>query len=302
MQLNDRFEFFCRAVADFGAKHVVIRQYGKEVFRRDFAADGDTEEGGKSEQFSITKSITGTAAGMAIAEGLFGYDDPVLPYFEDQAPPCPSENWKALKVRHLLTMQMGFDVPYLMGYQRRTMKETDWEEFILTRPMKERPGRYFKYSNAGPYLAGRLIERVSGQTLADYLDGRLFRPLDIAPPVWGKDPEGNIFAASDIRMSTEEVSRFGQLWLDRGVWNGTQLIPKDWVKRVWDTVIMTDEGESDYSILFWRGRNESLCAVGRHGQYCVMIPEKSIVFAMNSMDMTNENLMEYFWTYLYPYM
>ena len=296
MTLNERFDFFCRAVADFGVKHVVIRQYNKEVFRHDF------EPAGLCEQYSIAKSITGTAVGFAIAEGLFTLDDPVLPYFEDKIKGSMSDNWQRLIVKHLLTMQMGFDRPYLMANQRREMKETDWEEFVLTREMTDRPGRYFKYSNAGPYLVGRLIERTSGMTLIDYLRPRLFDPLGIKDLSWGKDPEGNIFAASDILLTTEDVSRFGQLWLDRGKWEGAQLLPKDWVKKTWDQVISTNEGESDYSLLFWRGRNDSLCAVGRHGQYCVMIPEKSIVCAMNGFDGTNENLMEYFWTYLYPYM
>ena len=296
MTLKERFDFFCRAIADFGVRHVVIRQYNKEVFRHDF------EPAGLCEQFSIAKSVTGTAVGFAISEGLFSLDDPVLPYFEDKIKGTMSENWQKLIVKHLLTMQMGFDKPYLMAFQRREMKETDWEEFVLTKEMTDRPGRYFKYSNAGPYLAGRLIERTAGVPLTDYIEARIFRPLGIREYTWGKDPEGHTFAASDLFLKTEDTARFGQLWLDRGVWEGKQLVPKEWIKKTWDQVIATNEGESDYSLLFWRGRNDSLCAVGRHGQYCVMIPEKSIVIAMNSMDMTGENLMEYFWTYLYPYM
>ena len=296
MTLKERFDFFCRAIADFGVRHVVIRQYNKEVFRHDF------EPAGLCEQFSIAKSITGTAVGFAISEGLFSLDDPVLPYFEDKIKGTMSENWQKLIVKHLLTMQMGFDKPYLMAFQRKEMKETDWEEFVLTKEMTDRPGRYFKYSNAGPYLAGRLIERTAGVPLTDYIEARIFQPLGIREYTWGKDPEGHTFAASDLLLKTEDTALFGQLWLDRGMWEGKQLVPKEWIKKTWDQVIATNEGESDYSLLFWRGRNDSLCAVGRHGQYCVMIPEKSIVIAMNSMDMTGENLMEYFWTYLYPYM
>ena len=296
MTLNERFDFFCRAIADFGVRHVVIRQYNKEVFRHHF------EPAGLCEQFSIAKSVTGTAVGFAISEGLFSLEDPVLPYFEDKIRGTMSENWQKLIVKHLLTMQMGFDKPYLMAFQRKEMKETDWEEFVLTKEMTDRPGRYFKYSNAGPYLAGRLIERTAGVPLTDYIEERIFRPLGIREYTWGKDPEGHTFAASDLLLKTEDTAFFGQLWLDRGMWEGKQLVPKEWIKKTWDQVIATNEGESDYSLLFWRGRNDSLCAVGRHGQYCVMIPEKSIVIAMNSMDMTNENLMEYFWTYLYPYM
>ena len=97
------------------------------------------------------------------------------------------------------------------------MKETDWEEFVLTKEMTDRPGRYFKYSNAGPYLAGRLIERTAGVPLTDYIEERIFRPLGIREYTWGKDPEGHTFAASDLFLKTEDTARFGQLWLDRGV-------------------------------------------------------------------------------------
>lgn len=296
MTLNERFDFFCRAIADFGVRHVVIRQYNKEVFRHHF------EPAGLCEQFSIAKSVTGTAVGFAISEGLFSLEDPVLPYFEDKIKGTMSENWQKLIVKHLLTMQMGFDKPYLMAFQRKEMKETDWEEFVLTKEMTDRPGRYFKYSNAGPYLAGILVERTSGEPLIDYLTPRLFEPLGIERPEWGRDPLGHAFGASDMEITTSEMSRFGQLYLDRGVWNGEQILPKEWVKKVWDTVIATAEGHDDYSLLFWRGKNDTISAIGRNGQYCTLIPDRNAVVAINGFDPTDESLLEYIWTYLYPHL
>ncbi|MBO6163923.1 MAG: serine hydrolase [Lachnospiraceae bacterium] len=296
MLTQNQFDFFCRAIADFGVKHVIIRQHDREIFRHHFEPEAPCG------QFSITKSFTGTAVGFAVEEGLFALEDRVIDLFPDEAPKNPSPQWQALTVKHLLTMQMGFDRQYLMGYQRKTMKETDWVDFVFRQPMPDYPGRYFKYSNAGPYLAGILVERTSGEELIDYLMPRLLEPLGIARPEWGRDPLGHVFGASDMVMTTEEVSRFGQLYLDRGRWKGEQILPPAWVKKVWDTTISTEEGQNDYSLLFWRGRYDSICSVGRNGQYCSLVPEKDLVVTINSFDTTNENLMEYVWTYLYPHL
>ncbi len=297
MLSDSKFEFFCRAVADFGVQHVILRQDGKEIFRKDWIPEE------RQLQYSVSKSITGAAMGFALEEGRLRLEDPVFAFFPDESPKELTENQKALTVRNLLTMQMGFPVSYLMGDQRKTMKETDWVSFILSRPMPDRPGLYFKYSNAGPYLAGVLIERLTGQSLSSYLMPRLFEPLGITPePVWDKDPMGNTFGAGGLYLTTTEISRFGELILQNGCWEGEQILPKHWMKMLYDTHISTEEGQQDYSLLFWRGRNDSLSAVGRFGQYCTVVPEKNLVIAINSYDPSEENLLTYVWTYLYPYL
>ena len=296
MLTKRQFDFFCMSIQDFGVTHVIVRQDNREIYRKDYIPEMPCG------QFSITKSITGTAVGFAVSEGLFGLDDSVLPYFPEEAPKNPSREWQSLKVRHLLTMQMGFDHQYLMGFQRRAMKETDWVKYIFEQKMDEMPGRYFLYSNAGHYLAGILIERTSGLPLIDYLMPRLFEPLGIARPVWGTDPLGHAFGASDLEMTTTEMSRFGQLYLDRGMWEGKQILPAEWVKKVWDTVIATEEGHNDYGFSFWQGKYESLIAIGRNGQYCALLPDKNAVIAINGFDPGDENLTEYIWTYLYPHL
>ena len=295
MLTESKFEFFCRAVSDFGVQHVILRQHGEEIFRKDWIPEE------RQMQYSISKSITGTAVGLALEEGLFRLEDPVYSFFPEESPAVLTDNQKALTIRHLLTMQMGFPVSYLMGDQRRTMKETDWVSFILSRPMPDRPGLYFKYSNAGPYLAGVLIERLTGEKLPAWLMPRLFEPLGITPePAWDRDPLGNTFGAGGLYLTTTEISRFGQLILQNGLWEGERILSKSWMKMLNDTHISTDEGKQDYSLLFWRGRNDSLSAVGRFGQYCTVVPEKDLVIAINSYDTSEENLLEYVWTYLYP--
>ena len=168
-------------------------------------------------------------------------------------------------------------------------------------PPSDRPGRVFMYSNTGPYLISRIIEEKTGGSLTDYLMPRLFEPLDIPRPEWEEDPEGHIFGAGGMVLSSSEVMRFGQLYLQQGVWNGKQILPDGWVRKVERTAIPTGRGGGEYSLLFWKSRNDTYSAVGKFGQYCTICPEKDAVIVINALDKDDPNLLEYVWTYLYPY-
>ncbi|WP_434311173.1 serine hydrolase domain-containing protein [Hominifimenecus sp. rT4P-3] len=296
MLTQERFDFFCRSIAPFGVEHAIVRKDGRELMHRDFVPET------RQNQFSISKSITGTAVGFALEEGLIHLDDRIVDLLADELPAAVSPRLERLTIRHLLTMTIGQKKPYLMGNQRRTMQEKDYIRFVLSRPFEEEPGTVFLYSNAGPYLAGVILERASGERLPQYLLPRLFEPLDISLPEWETDPLGNTFGAGGIELSSTEVSRFGELYLQDGVWNGRQILPKSWVRLVDRTVIPVPDGIRDYGMLFWRGRYDSLSAVGRFGQYCTILKEKNAVIVLNSNDPGENNLLEYVWTYLYPYL
>ena len=102
-------------------------------------------------------------------------------------------------------------------------------------------------------------------------------------------------------LSSSEVMRFGQLYLQQGVWNGKQILPDGWVRKVERTAIPTGRGGGEYSLLFWKSRNDTYSAVGKFGQYCTICPEKDAVIVINALDKDDPNLLEYVWTYLYPY-
>ena len=112
----------------------------------------------RQNQYSGTKSFTSTACAFAAQEGLFSMDDYVLDHFAEDAPENPSENLKKMKLRHLITMSMGFESPMLMGAMRPKMVEKDWVKFVLKAPVVHEPGSVFQYNNAGPYLLGILVQ------------------------------------------------------------------------------------------------------------------------------------------------
>ena len=290
-----QFELFCRALSEHAADHVIVYQHGKLLARHDWVPEA------RQNQYSLSKSFTGTAAGFALAEGLFEMDTRISELLPDYMPENPCEELKELSVRHLLTMTAGQQRPLLMGDSRKTLKETDWTSYVLSVPFSDHPGRVFMYSNTGPYLISRIIEEKTGGSLTDYLMPRLFEPLDSPRPEWEEDPEGHIFGAGGMVLSSSEVMRFGQLYLQQGVWNGKQILPEGWVRKVERTAIPTNRGDGEYSLLFWKSRNDTYSAVGKFGQYCTICPEKDAVIVINALDKDDPNLLEYVWTYLYPY-
>lgn len=246
----------------------------------------------RQNQYSVTKSFTSTACAFAVAEGLFSLDDFVLDQFPEDAPEVVSENLKKMRLRHLITMSMGFDHPMLMGAQRPYMATKDWVKYVLRAPVIHEPGTVFQYNNAGPYLLGMLIQRKTGMSLVDYLMPRLFEPLGIPRPVDEKDPLGNTFGAGGLQLNVSELAKLGLLYLQKGRWEGKQLIPESWVEEASRSHIVSNEGDgeigTDYGYLFWMMPDGMFRADGKYGQYCVVIPKKNAVIAINSMQLQDE--------------
>jgi len=290
----DKFNLFCNAIADFHVDHVIILKNGAEIARRDWVPEE------RQNQYSLSKSFTGTAVAFALDEGVVHMEDKITDLLPDKQPDTVSPELAALRFKHLITMTVGQQKPQLMGDARRALTEKDWVKYVLAQPFDREPGTTFQYSNTGPYLAGIILEKLTGMSLVDYLMPRLFDPLEIPRPEWEVDPDGHIFGAGGMWLSSTEVSRFGQLYLQNGIWEGKQVLPKGWVQKVEQTVIPVGKGKRDYSLLFWRSRHDSYSAVGKFGQYCTILKEKNAVIVINSDDRDDNNFLEYVWTYLYP--
>lgn len=257
----------------------------------------------RQNQYSVTKSFTSTAIGMAIEEGLLTLGDSVIEFFSENVPENPSARLHNLKVNHLLTMSMGHNAAYLMAEDRYTMKEANWVKYCLNLPLDDEPGARFVYGNVGPYLAGMIIKKLTGCNLLEYLMPRLFEPLDIWLPTWETDALGNSFGSSGLMLTTSEIGKFGQLYLQKGEWEGKQLIPKDWIFEASKSQIETNSKSlynTDYGYLFWMGPNNSYRADGKFGQYSIILPDKNAVVAINAYNTGKEDILDYVWEYIYP--
>lgn len=254
--------------------NLIVLRDGKELVRRNY----DDEM--RRNQYSASKSFTSAAVGIAQREGLLSLDERLVEAFPQEIPAEPSENLKKATVRDLLTMGLGQEKGELMGEQRPFLKERDWVKYSLALPFVEEPGRKFVYNNVGPYLAGVLVQRRAGCDLVSYLTPRLFEPLGISRPTWEADPFCYTFGAGGLFLSVSELARFGQLLLQKGNWNGKQLIPEKYLEEAGKKQI--ENGGEGYGYLFWRGARNSFRADGKYGQFAIVYPDDNAVIAANA--------------------
>lgn len=253
------------------------------------------------ELYSLSKSFTSTAVGLAIGEGKLGLDDPVLKFFEAEAPAQPSANLKAMRVSDLLRMSTG----HLTEPSLRTSE--NWAATFLAHEVPFKPGTHFLYNTAATYMQSAIVQKATGQTVLDYLKPRLFEPLGIDDPTWGTSPQGVTLGGYGLSLRTEEIARFGQLLLQKGMWRGRQLVPAEWVDAA--TRLQTSNGsnpasdwDQGYGYQFWRCRHGAYRGDGAFGQYCVVMPEQDAVLVITSGVRNMQAVLDLAWETLLPAM
>lgn len=254
--------------------------------------------------FSLSKSFTSSAIGMLVAEGRLSVDDHVLDYFPDDGPAEPSDNLRAMRVRHLLTMTTGHDAEPL-GRARQMAKS--WIRAFLAWPVEHRPGTHFVYNSLATYMLSAIVQRVTGQRLVDYLGPRLFGPLGIEHPTWETSPEGIDTGGWGLSIRTRDVARFGQLYLQRGIWQGARLLPEAWVaeatsRQVPNGPSANPDWEQGYGYQFWRCRHGAYRGDGAFGQFCVVMPDQEAVLAVTAGVSNMQAVLDLVWEHLLPAM
>lgn len=253
--------------------------------------------------FSLSKSFTSTAAGLAINEGFFGLDDPVLSFFPDKHPATVSDNLEAMTVRHLLSMSTGQEVD-----DRTT---DDWVATFLSIPVVHEPGSVFRYSTSATFMVSAIVQETTGQTLMDFLTPRLFEPLGIEGVAWQTSPGGYNTGGYGLKAKTEDVAKLGQLYLEQGRWKGRPLLPDDWVQMATSKQIETradpdnpehadDDWAQGYGFQFWQTTHNAYRGDGAFGQFCLVIPELDLVVAITGGSGDMQAMLDLIWEHLYP--
>ncbi len=253
--------------------------------------------------WSLSKSFDSTAVGLAVAEGRFTLEDPVLKFFPEDAPSEPSENLRAMKVRDLLTMSCGHDKePKIENHAPRVRD-------FLAHPVPHKPGTHFQYNTYGSYVLSAIVTKVTGQTVLDFLKPRLFEPLGIENARWDASPEGPSLGGYGLYLCTEDIAKFGQLYLQKGAWGGKRLLPESWVLEATRKHVSNDQGSHSrigvdwtqgYGFQFWRCTNNAFRGDGRAGQLCVVLPEKDAVLAITADANAFQPQMNAIWEKLLP--
>ena len=256
----------------------------------------------RHELYSLSKSFTSTAVGLAIAEGKLSLDDPVLKFFPDQAPANPSNNLKQMRLHDLLRMSAGHQAEVGLAASK-----DPWTKAFLSHAVPFKPGTHFLYNTPGTYMASAMVQKATGQTVLDYLKPRLFDPLGIENPTWGMSPQGISLGGYGLSVRTEDIAKFGQLYLQKGKWGDKQLVPAAWVAAA--TSRQTSNGsnpasdwEQGYGYQFWRCRHNAFRGDGAHGQFCVVMPELDAVVAITAGTRDLQGVLNVVWDKLLPAM
>jgi len=248
---------------------------------------------------SLSKSFTSTAVGLAVAEGKLSIDDPVLKFFPEDAPADPSAKLKAMRVRDLLTMSTGHEV------EAKFTPDTPWVKSFLAQPVPHKPGAHFMYNTPATHMLSVIVGKVTGQTVLDFLKTRLFDPLGIENPTWSTSPQGNTVGGWGLHIRTEDIAKFGQLYLQKGKWNGKQLLPEPWVtqaisKQVSNGSDPAKDWDQGYGFQFWRCRHGAFRGDGAFGQFCIVLPEQDAVIAITADTRDMQAELNVVWDKLLP--
>ena len=254
--------------------------------------------------FSLSKSFTSTGIGLAIAEGKLSLDDTVLSFFPEDAPAEPSENLKAMRVRDLLAMSTGHhaDVIESFPYMDDAVSQT---RAFLALPVAHKPGTHFVYNTPASFMLSAIVQKVSGTPLVDYLRPRLFEPLGIRNPTWDASPKGVSLGGFGLSVTTEDIARFGQLYLQKGEWGEKRLLPAEWVaaatsRQASNGSNPASDWDQGYGYQFWRCRHGVYRGDGAFGQYCIVMPEQDAVIAITSGVRDMQAVLNLVWDHLLP--
>ncbi len=250
--------------------------------------------------YSLTKSFTSTAVGLAAQEGLLHVNDTVISHFPKEAPKNPSENLAKMRIRDLLRMATGHQDDQM---QHLRESEGSWVRAFLAAPVEHRPGTHFKYDSAASYMLAAIVQKVSGQTVEQYLRPRLFDPLAVGEVRWGQSPEGVNLGAGGMMLDTESIAKFGQLYLQRGAWAGRRLLRSSWVEAATSLQIATGSDpdsnwDAGYGYQFWRNKVTGYRGDGAFGQFSMVLPYFDMVIAMTSGTSDMAAVMDAVWDHL----
>ena len=232
--------------------------------------------------FSLSKSFCSAAAGFAVAEGLLSWDSRVLDVLSDKAPENPSEWLKSVTLHHLLTMGSG------LAPESDAADGEDWMKSVLACECDVEPGTRFHYNSHGTYLVSAMVQRAAGMNIRDYLMPRLFEPLGIPKPDWDTCPLGVCVGGWGLHLSSDSIARFGLCVLNKGVWQGRQVLPPDWLEKATSKQIRNDgqnphpDWSLGYGYQFWRTRGNRFRGDGMFGQACMISPEQNMVVAITA--------------------
>lgn len=220
--------------------------------------------------YSVSKTFAAVAVGLTVDDGLLSVEDKLSKFFPEYA-----STIDGVRIKDVLTMRSGFKTE---GGMRN--KQQDWVDYYLSRPLFAEPGTRYSYDSIETYLLSAVVQKITGKTVLELLNERVFNPMGISDVEWELCPKGIVTGGWGIYMSAHSQALFGQLLLQKGNWNGTQLVSEKWIDEMMTVHVVRDANDYGYQIWLceypgaWR-------ADGAFGQYIIIVPQKNMVVVLN---------------------
>ncbi|MEJ2737526.1 MAG: serine hydrolase [Anaerolineae bacterium] len=255
--------------------------YGLMVFKNGYLVAEDYWHIGSPGQtvniHSVTKSITSALVGIALEQGcLTSLDQKMIDFFPELAGRINDPRKKQITIQQMLQMRAGYpweeSTPELFELLMTGFHGSN----LVDVPLVRDPGSDVEYSNLTSHLLGIIVARACGTDLKSFAQEHLFSPLGVEPSFWQKDWDGNYLGYSDIHLSAHDMAKFGLLYLNDGKYNGTQIVPADWVHDSWKIKVGRNWRDNGYGYQWWSVRAGDYryhLAWGHGGQQIVLLDE-----------------------------
>lgn len=302
---------------DVRFESVMISKHGEVLFENWY---GDAAADKPHAMWSVSKSFTAAAIGMCVDDDLLKVTDKVVDFFPDQLPEEQSDNLKAMTVHDLLTMNCGHETePAIRVVSQEVDTTKNWVGKFLAHPVTKQPGTWYCYNSIGTFMLSAIVQKLTGQKVNDFLAERLWQPLHIDQPEWWENPDGINCGGWGLNLKTEDMAKFGQLFLQKGQWNGKQLISEAWVAEQSKYHVPSvpagtrpDEVEAKgltkencswllgYGYQMWMCPEDAYRADGAFGQYIMVWPSQDAVITITASSQNLQKEQDLIYKYIFP--
>jgi len=261
---------------------LILLRHGKTVCRMNFFPYDDQTP---HMLYSLSKSFTSAAAGFAVGEGKLQWNSSVVDILPEEIPSGREEELRAVTLETLLAMGSGLEEA---SDSPSPDPAVTWARHVLSHALKYPPMTHFHYNTFGTYLVSCMVQKATGQTVRDYLVPRLFEKLGIETPEWDMSPQGVCCGGFGLHLKADDIARFGQCLLQKGAWQGEQVLPRGWVELATREHIANYEGQRQegnewgqgYGFQFWRCMDGRYRGDGAFGQACIVDERRDAVLAV----------------------
>lgn len=279
---NDLEQIFAEAESINSLRSLIIQQNGEVISERYFK--GRTPNRAFNIK-SASKSIIGLLTGIAIEEGFIpSIDEPISTYFPDYFEENPDPKKESITVRNLLSMQAGLRSTSSRYYGAWVMSD-NWVEYALDQDFITDIDGRMVYSTGTSHLLSVIITKATGMSTKAFAEQYLFDPMGIEVGGWDRDPQGYYMGGNNMALKPTDLLKIGQMLIDDGIWDGEQIITKDWIVDSFKTYTFSNYNPYGYGYQWWNKETAgytTFFAWGHGGQYIMMVPELDAVVVMTS--------------------